>query len=411
MTLQRLPSMRAHRAAVRQLPLFAFFEYGVTMQTTGLASEPIGRLYEAQDLAAALHDARQRTLALYGHLDLESQRFPLIPLVNPALWELSHIAWFQEYWCLRYSPAKRAPVSAPMLPDADALFDSARVAHDTRWDLPYPPAKRLRRYMDDTLEATLERLVGAPEEMHYFFELALLHEDMHGEALLMTLQTLGLPAPTMEGVAGPPRAKRPPKDVHFAGGEFRMGSDASPGRFVWDNEKSAHRIAVEPFSMSSRTVTQGEYAAFVESAGRLPSHWRRADGSYQVRRFDRWVPFDPDTPVMHIPLPEAKAYCRFAGRRLPTEAEWEYAAVHDRGELEQAIGGVWEWTSTPFAPYPGFAPDPYKEYSEPWFHTHYVIRGGSFFTRPRLAHSRFRNFYMPERADVFVGLRTCEDSQ
>src|SRR5205085_11891122 len=110
MTLKRSASMRAHLAAVRQLPLFASFEYGVTMQTTGLASEPIGRLYEGGDLAAALREARARTLALYGHLDLESVRFPLLPIVNPALWELSHIAWFQEYWCSRYSPAERAAV-------------------------------------------------------------------------------------------------------------------------------------------------------------------------------------------------------------------------------------------------------------------------------------------------------------
>ena len=381
------------------------------MQTTGLASEPIGRLYEAEELAAALRDARQRTLALYGHLDLESRRFPVLPIVNPALWELSHIAWFQEHWCLRYSPEKRAATRAPLLPDADAFFDSAKVAHDTRWDLPYPPVKRLRRYMDETLDATLDRLVAAPPDMHYFFELALLHEDMHGEALLMTLQTLGLPAPSLPDVGGPARSRKPARDVHFAGGEFRMGSDGSPGRFVWDNEKSAHRVVVEPFSMSSRTVTQGEYARFVEGGGRMPSHWRRAGGTHEVRRFDRWVPFDPEAPMMHVTLPDAQAYCRFAGRRLPTEAEWEFAAVHDRGELEQAIGGVWEWTSTPFAPYPGFTPDPYKEYSEPWFHTHYAIRGGSFFTRSRLVHSRFRNFYMPERADVFVGLRTCAVSR
>ena len=379
------------------------------MHTTGLASEPIGRLYEADELAAALRDARQRTLALYGHLDLESVRFPCIPVVNPPLWELSHIAWFQEHWCLRYAPSKGAAASASLLPDADSFFDSARIPHDTRWNLPYPPAKRLRRYMDETLEATLDRLTRAPDEMRYFFELSLLHEDMHGEALLMSLQSLGLPAPTLDDVSGPARATRPPRDVRFSGGEFPMGSDGSGARFVWDNEKSSHRVTVAPFAMASRTVTQGEYLEFVErGGGRLPAHWRRnSDGAIEVRRFDRWVAFDADAPMLHVALADAHAYCAFAGRRLPTEAEWEFAALNDRGNLEQAIGGVWEWTSSPFVPYPGFTPDPYKEYSEPWFHTHYVIRGGSFFTRPRLVHGRFRNFYMPHRDDVFAGFRTC----
>ena len=377
------------------------------MHTTGLASEPIGRLYEGGELAAALRDARARTLAIYGRLDLESVRFPLLPIVNPALWELSHIAWFQEYWCSRYSPEKGAAVRPSVLPHADAFFDSAKVPHDSRWHLPYPPAQHLRRYMDDTLEATLERLANASDEMRYFFELALLHEDMHGEALLMTLQTLGLPAPALAQVEGPARVAGPSRDVRFAGGEFRMGSDGRDARFVWDNEKGAHEVQVAPFAMASRPVTQGEYAQFVDRGGPTPSHWRRGQGGYEVRRFDRWVPLDPGLPVMHVTLPDAVAYCKHVGRRLPTEAEWEFAAVHDRGELERMIGGVWEWTSTPFRPYPGFRPDPYKEYSEPWFGNHGVIRGGSFFTRPRLVHARFRNFYMPERADVFVGMRTC----
>jgi iron(II)-dependent oxidoreductase len=122
-----------------------------------------------------------------------------------------------------------------------------------------------------------------------------------------------------------------------------------------------------------------------------------------VRRFDRWMPIADDEPVRHVSWHDAMAYCEWAGRRLPTEAEWEYAAL---AGLEN-VGHVWEWTASTFLPYPGFLRDPYKEYSEPWFGTHKVLRGSSFATPPGVAHPRFRNFYTPDRADIFVGFRTC----
>jgi ergothioneine biosynthesis protein EgtB len=408
------------------------------MHTTGLAAEPMSRLYEGDRLASALSDARRRTLGIYAHLDLAALEVPCVPIVNPPLWELAHVAWFQELWCLRGGGGE-----APSILDrADSLFDSSNVPHDSRWHLDYPPAAALARYMGDTLDATQEALARTPQEKRYFFHLALLHEDMHGEALLMTLQSLGLPAPALEARDPPPSMSEPSRDVRFAGGEFVQGTER--GDFIFDNERQAHAVEVAPFAIAARPVTQGEFAGFIdEQAMPAPRYWKRDGSHWLARRFDHWVPIDPGAPMVHVSLHEALAYCRWAGRRLPTESEWEFAARNGGGNerfpwgdepvegaptldfrhrgpsaalddpapsvsgLAQMLGGVWEWTASAFAPYPGFSPDPYRDYSAPWFNTHQVLRGGSFATRSRIASNRYRNFYLPDRADVFAGFRTC----
>jgi gamma-glutamyl hercynylcysteine S-oxide synthase len=435
------------------------------MQTTGLARERMSELYEADRLASALHEARRRTLALYAHLELESLRVPYLEIINPPAWELAHIAWFQEFWCLRYSPDDPGGSRvAPLIDNADALFDSRIVPHPTRWNLAFPPMRAIHRYMRDTLEKTLESLDEAGEEQLYFFELALRHEDMHGEALLMTLQTLGLPPPSI--ASEPPASVRAPRpqEVVFEGGEFLQGTLPDSGEFVFDNEKWAHMASVRPFTLAMDTVAQGEFIAFVEEGGYrrsdlwtpegwrwrslenadAPRHWKREGRQWLRKRFDRWIPVEEAAPMLHVSLHEALAYCRWAERRLPTETEWEFAARNAGGNdrfpwgedrqpthadgldfrflapsasvnenaatttgLRQMIGGVWEWTASAFARYPGFRADPYEEYSEPWFHSHYVLRGGSFATRARVVHNRFRNFYLPERNDMFCGFRTC----
>jgi iron(II)-dependent oxidoreductase len=417
-------------------------------------------------LAAWVRDARRRTLELLAGLDDTRLLGPRLPSVNPPLWEVGHVGWFQERWVLRH--ANRRP---PLWTDADALYDSAAVAHDTRWDLPLPLREQTLRYLARVEEQVLERLAGRPRaDEVYFTLLSVFHEDMHAEASLYTRQTLAYPAPCLFGTAdaAPAGGDTPwAGEVPVAGGAFRLGAD--PGEpFVFDNEKWAHPVELQPFAIGRAPVTQAEFAAFVEDGGyrrpelwdiagwawragaaaEQPVYWRREAGGWLRRDFDRWVPLEPHRPVVHVNAYEAAAYCRWANRRLPSEAEWEAAAsweaaggarrhfpwgedgptperanldgralgcvgvaAHAAGDspcgCRQMLGNVWEWTADTFGPYPGFVHDPYKEYSAPWFGDHQVLRGGCWATRGRLLRNTWRNFYRPDRRDVFAGFRTC----
>ena len=366
----------------------------------------------------------------------------------------------------------------PIRPDADALYDSAAIPHDTRWDLPLPSREETFAYLSAVRDRILDRLERRPptREEEYFIRLAVFHEDMHTEAFLYTRQTLAYPRPHLSplppGATGE-RSGPLPGDVHVPGGAFQLG--ATPGEpFVFDNEKWAHPVTLKPFAIARAPVTQGEFAAFVDDGGyrrpelwsesgwrwrqeresQHPVYWKRESSAWQRRDFHRWVPLEPHRPVLHVSCYEAEAYCRWAGRRLPTEAEWEAAAAGEpdasgqalaahkrrfpwgdepptpgRARLDgadlgctdvaelpagdsafgcrQMIGNVWEWTADDFLPYPGFVADPYKEYSQPWFGTHKVLRGGCWATRGRLLRNTWRNFYKPDRRDVCAGFRTC----
>jgi len=333
-----------------------------------------------QELAARLRRAREHTRRLVDDLAGERELGPKLAIVNPPRWEAGHVGWFQEFWCLRGGSQEGRSI----LPNADALYNSATVPHDSRWSLPLPSYADTIAYRDEVLDRVIANLGNSDP---YFVELAVRHELMHAEAFHYTRQTLGYPA------ADSQVAVSSEGDRAFAGGVFRMGAKPGEG-FAFDNEKWSHPVVLEPFRMARRPVTYGEYRRFRE-----PLYCK--DG--RVRRFDRWVPIRHDEPVRHVSWHDAKAYCEWAGRRLPTEAEWEFAALNG---LEN-IGHVWEWTASAFLPYPGFLRDPYKEYSEPWFATHKAVRGSSFASPPGFAHPRFRNFYMPDRADLFIGFRTC----
>ncbi len=426
------------------------------------------------DLAAWVRDARARTFDLVADLSDEQLMGPRLAIVNPLLWEIGHVAWFQEKWALRH-----AAHQAPVRDGVDSLYDSAAIAHDTRWDLLLPSRKDTLAYLTAVRDAVLERIEAGnlSSGERYFIQLGVFHEDMHNEAFTYTRQTHGYPAPKpcRGSSSAAMEAGSLCGDAEIPGGRFLLG--AMPGEsFVFDNEKWAHPVEVRPFAIALAAVTQGEFQDFVEAGGykrqefwsnpgwrwrqsvgaEHPLYWQREGGGHWLRRnFDRWVPLELHRPVVHVNWWEAEAWCNWAGRRLPTEAEWEVAAAAEPAgdtlvqskrrfpwgdsapNSEQAnlgggsggaadvaafaagdsvfgcrqmMGNVWEWVADDFGPYPGFEVDPYREYSQPWFGTHKVLRGGAWTTQPRMLRNTWRNFYAPDRRDVWAGFRACRQN-
>ncbi len=350
-------------------------------------------------LRDALVSQREYTHALYRELP-ESFWVPAnVPYhlnINPPLWELAHIAWFQEYFAVRLPNSsaeilRQSKVPPSCFVDADTLFDSTQVAHQARWTNIYPKQDVCFAYMRDSLASTLSALDKCSADDIHYFQLAVAHEDMHAEALAMTLRTLNLPLPDILPRPRPLDAN--PVDIAFESGEIVLGEldQQSPNRYRFCNELPPQRVAVERFAISSQPVSVAEFAAFIGELDRKTETIRRDQENFAAT---------------HINLAQAQAYCDWADRRLPTEAEWELAATHS-DNFAASVGHVWEWTASAFRPYPGFVRGVYQEYSEPWFHTHQVLRGGSFMTHPRLKYPQYRNFYTPERSDMFCGFRTC----
>jgi iron(II)-dependent oxidoreductase len=408
-----------------------------------------------QGLADALDGARRRSLDLLDPLSEDDLLAQHSPLMSPLVWDLAHVGHYEELWLLR-AVARTQPID----PTHDDIYDAFRHARQERNKLAILGPAEARRHIAmvrDRVLDVLDRVELDPSvpllTEGFVYGMVAQHEHQHDETMLATLQLMSSPYPHVATPA-PAGRPRPAAEVLIPGGPFEMGTDGDP--FAYDNERPAHVVDVAPFFIDTTPVTNRQYLDFVEAGGyQEPRFWtdagwahrREADliapqfwtgeggGSWSVLRFGRRLDLPLDEPVQHVSWYEADAYARFAGRRLPTEAEWEKAATGaspasanlgqrhfgpapvgaypegaSRYGAEQMLGDVWEWTASDFTAYPGFLTFPYKEYSEVFYGSDYkVLRGGSWATSPLVGRATFRNWDYPIRRQIFSGFRCARD--
>ncbi|HEX2091235.1 MAG TPA: ergothioneine biosynthesis protein EgtB [Longimicrobiaceae bacterium] len=423
-------------------------------------------------IAGMLAEARERTLLLIAPLSEVELRTQYNPLMGPILWDLGHIAHFEELWLLRNL---EGPVEFGEMP---GMFNPFEHPRRVRGELRLPSLAGTLEILADTRRRVLDRLPllnpdsGDPLLRDgYVFRMVAQHEYQHDETILQALQLKGgEPYRAPRGWNVPEPHWTPGGMVRFPGGEVWIGtSDRSA---AYDNERPRHPMTLPPFEIDVTPVTNGAYLEFVEAGGyverrwwsdagwawvretgaQAPLFWERAGGEWRVRTMDRVAPPDPRRPVCHVCWHEAEAFARWAGKRLPTEAEWEAAASWDpatgtqrlypwgdepptreHANLDQLafetapvgayprnlsplgcygmIGDVWEWTASDFVGYPGFEVFPYPEYSQVFFGSEYrVLRGGSWATRPGAVRNTFRNWDYPIRRQIFSGFRCAADA-
>ncbi|MFG2692256.1 ergothioneine biosynthesis protein EgtB [Kitasatospora sp. NPDC048407] len=422
-------------------------------------------------IATELLAARERTGLLTGAVEDAELVAQHSPLMSPLVWDLAHIGNQEELWLLRNVGGRD-----PMHPEIDPLYDAFEHPRAERPSLPLLPPDQARAYAYEVRGRVLDLLAASPLEgaplldAGFAFGMIAQHEQQHDETMLITHQLREGPAvldapppPAAEGTLAP--------EVLVPAGPFTMGTDTEP--WALDNERPAHLVDLPAFWLDTAPVTNAAYQAFIADGGyrdprwwtpagwehrmaadlTAPLFWTQRDGQWLRRRFGHVEPVPPNEPVLHVSWYEADAYARWAGRRLPTEAEWEKAARHDpvtgrsrrfpwgddppgpehanldqrhlrpapagaypQGEspygARQLIGDVWEWTASDFTAYPGFRAWPYREYSEVFFGPEYkVLRGGSFAVAPVACRGTFRNWDYPIRRQIFSGFRTARDAE
>jgi iron(II)-dependent oxidoreductase len=389
-------------------------------------------------IAARLQEARERTLALVEPLSEEQLQRVYSPILSPLVWDLGHIANFEELWLVQGVGDRD-----PMRGELGRLYDAIENPRSIRGELPILDCAECMSYLAEVRSRTLEVLEeveldsGDPLlDDGFVYELLIAHEHQHTETMLQLIQMVERYEPALlDRAATAEPASEGPEMVAVEGGEDEIGADA--GGFAYDNERPRHAVEVEPFWIDRAPVTNAAYAEFVGDTGaEPPMYWERdGSGGWVRTTMGRTAPLDPAEPVVHISWNDASAFARWAGKRLPTEIEWEVAARgadRDRANLDQLafglapagayadaasecgavqmLGEVWEWTGSDFTAYPGFRAFPYREYSEVFFGDGYkVLRGGAWATRRNVIRPSFRNWDLAERRQIFAGVRCARD--
>jgi len=422
------------------------------------------------EIRSALERAREGTEALLEPITDEELVAQISPIASPLVWDYAHIAYFEELWLLQNLRGQ-----PPVVDVHDEVYDAFRHERSERSELPILRPAAARAYAADIRERVLAALehtdLEAPNALlrgGFVFGLVIQHELQHQETMLQTLQLrteIDYPTPSE---STPDQAPSGPDEVQVPGGSFTLGATDEP--WAYDNELVPHDVELASFWIDRTPVTNAAFAAFVEDKGygskklwnpdgwewckredaTAPLYWEKGKDGWERVRFGRHEPVPMDEAVQHVSWYEADAFARWAGKRLPTEAEWERAAGwHERaGKIRfpwgrewmgyeanlghrrfspapagsysggespmgclQLAGDVWEWTSSNFEPYPGFVAFPYPEYSEVFFGEEYrVLRGGSWATDPLVARMTFRNWDFPMRRQIFAGFRCARDA-
>ncbi len=354
-----------------------------------------------------LADARAKTLALVAPLSEEQLTRVHSPIMSPLVWDLGHIAAYEDLWI-----AHRLGGRELLRPELAALYDAFETPRAVRGDLELLAPPDAREYLEDVRRRTLETLAERGAGDGVIAEMVVRHELQHRETMRQTLAIAGLLGEHDAAARDRPIDARA-EWVAIGAGSFELGADAADG-FSYDNERPRHRAATGAFEIARRPASNGELVAFAAERGYERRELWSEDGwawlSEQERAQDPAIAAGhPDAPACHLSWFEADAFARASGARLPREGEWERAA---RAGALAGAGRVWEWTSSEFDGYPGFVAHPYREYSEVFFGRGYrVLRGASWATDPRVASTTFRNWDLPQRRQIFAGVRLARDAR